>query len=98
MVQNINQIKSLIKKDKESIKNAFRVKSIGVFGSMARREEKPNSDIDILVEFSQTPGFFKFLDLEKQLTELIGRKVDLVTKNALKPALKEDILKEVIYV
>lgn len=98
MTRNINQIKSLIGSEGNSLKSVFGIKSLGVFGSLVRHEEKPDSDIDILVEFSQTPGFFRFLDLEKQLTDLTGRKVDLVTKNALKPALKEDILKEVVYV
>jgi hypothetical protein len=56
------------------------------------------SDIDILVEFSKSVDFFEFLDLQYYLEELFNRKVDLVTPDALKPFMKNRILKEVVYV
>ena len=71
---------------------------MGVFGSFARGDQRKNSDIDILVEFSKPIGFFEFIDLENHLARALDRKVDLVTKNALKPAIKDNVLKETIYV
>ena len=81
------------------IKDQYQIKAIGVFGSYARGEENDNSDIDILVEFSPDIefGLLTFCQLENKLSEKLGRTVDLVTKDGLKPRLGEDILKEVIY-
>ena len=95
---NLNQIKDTIQKNMDVLSRKYDVKSLGVFGSVSRGEEKQESDVDILVEFSVTPGFFKFIELEEFLSKLIGRKVDLVTKKALKPVIKDEILREVSYV
>jgi len=67
----------------------------GVFGSCLRGDASDDSDIDILVVFSQPVGFFKFLELEERLSEWLGAKVDLVTKAALKPHIGRRILNEV---
>ncbi len=80
------------------LKEQYGVETIGVFGSISRGEEKKGSDVDVLVEFSRPLGFFKFVELEDFLGRLIGKKVDLVTKKALKPVIKEEILREVSYV
>ena len=63
-----------------------------------RGEAKEDSDVDILVEFEKSIGFFKFLELEKYLSNSIGRKVDLVSKKAFKPHIGKYILKEVVTV
>jgi predicted nucleotidyltransferase len=73
------------------------VKEIGIFGSVARSEQTAASDVDVLVEFSEPVGFFAFLDLEDFLTRIFGKKVDLVTKRALKLAVKDQILKDAVY-
>ena len=75
----------------------FYVKKIGVFGSYSRGEETPESDIDVLVEFFEPLGW-EFFDLKEYLEEILARKVDLVTENAIRPQMKEKILNEVIYV
>lgn len=80
------------------LRDAYRVKTIGVFGSAARGDDTPASDIDILVEFSEPVGFFKFLDLEEYLSGILERKVDLVTRNALKPDIRDAVLRDVVYV
>ena len=74
------------------------MKSIGLFGSYARGEQKDKSDVDILVEFSKPIGFFKFMELEEYLSKRLGVKVDLVTPDALKPMIKPQIMREVVYV
>ena len=71
------------------------VKSLQLFGSVVRGEAGPDSDIDILVEFSRPIGLLAFVGLKHRLTALLGRPVDLVTPDALKSPLRENILKEV---
>lgn len=76
----------------------YGVKSLSLFGSVAREEEKETSDIDILVTFEQPLGFFAFMDLKDHLEEILGTHVDLVTEDALHPRLRNKILKESIHV
>ncbi len=91
------EIISILKENKEDLEKKYKVKRIGVFGSFSRGEEKEGSDIDILVEFTEPVGFFLFIDLENYLSNLLGKKVDLVTKNALKPIIKDKIIIDTIY-
>jgi len=74
--------------------SALGVKSLKLFGSVVRGEARPESDIDILVEFSRPLGLLAFVRLKQRLAELLGRPVDLVTPEALKPLLREGILQE----
>ena len=72
------------------------MKAIGIFGSFARGVECTGSDVDVLVEFEEgAKTFDNFMDLKFFLEDLFGRKVDLVTATALRPQLREDILREV---
>jgi hypothetical protein len=70
------------------------VKSLKLFGSVVRGEAGPESDIDILVEFSRPIGLLAFVGLKHRLAELLGRPVDLVTPEALKSPLRDGILNE----
>ncbi len=74
------------------------VKSLAIFGSVARGDFDDRSDLDILVEFNRPVGLFDFIHVKLYLEKLTNRNVDLVTPDALKPGLKERILQEVIYV
>jgi len=76
----------------------FGVKSLAFFGSAARDEAREDSDVDILVEFSEPPGFARFMDLKFFLEDLLGCRVDLVTRKALKPRLRSRVEKEAIHV
>ncbi|WP_429884595.1 nucleotidyltransferase family protein [Geoalkalibacter halelectricus] len=80
------------------LRQQFGVEKIGIFGSYARNEQRPESDIDLLVEFARPVGFVRFMQLEAHLQELLGIKVDLVTPKALKPHMGKRILDEVRYV
>lgn len=80
------------------IQSEYGVKKMGVFGSVIRNNHTSASDVDILVEFSQSIGMVKFLQLENRLKDLLGFKVDLVTRNALKKHIGQQILREVQYV
>lgn len=88
----------ILKKHEDIIKQKYGVKKIGVFGSFARGEEEKDSDVDILVEFKNGYEIFdNYMELKFFLEDLFERKVDLVTTEALRPQLKEDILREVNY-
>jgi uncharacterized protein len=77
------------------LKEKYHVSYLGIFGSYIRGEQKPGSDLDILVEFSKTPTIFKFVNLENYLSDALGVKVDLVLKDALKSNIGKHILSEV---
>ena len=77
------------------LKEKYSVNYLGVFGSYIRGEQTEDSDLDILVQFDKKPGLFKYIELEDHLSELLGVKVDLVMKSALKPNIGKRILREV---
>ncbi len=93
---DLENIKSILAHHREELNKKYGVKWIGVFGSYVRGEQEKTSDLDILVEFEQPIGFFKFLELEEYLSELLGVKVDLVSKKALKPYIGRNIIREVV--
>jgi predicted nucleotidyltransferase len=94
---NLKAISALLKRHRTDLHQRG-VKSLAVFGSMARGEATPDSDIDLLVEFSRPVGLFEFIRLKMYLEDLTGRQVDLVTRDALRPAMRDDILNEAIHV
>lgn len=92
-----NEILAKLKELKPTLYNDFAVKEIGLFGSFSDNTFTDDSDIDIIVELERPIGW-KFFSLEIYLENIFGRKIDLVTKNALKDQIKESILKQVNYV
>jgi len=92
-----DEIVSKLKAEKNKLFEKYKVTKLGVFGSFARGEETPDSDVDILIEFSETPGMMMFFNTEEYLEKLLNRKIDLVRENAIRPELKEIILSEVVY-
>ncbi len=74
----------------------FGVKSLALFGSVARDEASVDSDVDLLVEFSQPVDLFEFVRLQQYLEGMLGKPVDLGTPDSLKPQLREQVFKEVI--
>lgn len=99
-MKNLKEIKKVIEEHRSELKTRFKVKEIGVFGSYVRGEQDNKSDIDILVDFEGDGiGYFEFCDLEDCLKKLLkARKVDLVTRGALKPIIGKHILSEVKFV
>lgn len=97
-MQNVEDIKRTLSASKAELRLKFKVKDIGVFGSYVRGEQKRKSDVDVLVEFKEPVGLFEFVALENYLSDLLGVKVDLVSKKALKPHIGKRILQEVVMV
>ena len=90
----INQVKAI----KPLLSEQYHITRIGIFGSVIRGDYTDESDIDILVEFSEPPGLFKFLEIENYLSDTLNAPVDLVEITGIKPRLKDRILCEVAYV
>ena len=91
------ELEATLRRCKPILREKFKVKEIGLFGSFVRGEEGEDSDVDILVELSESIGW-EFFDLKELLVEILGREVDLVTVGGLRPQLKDKILQEVVYI
>jgi len=96
-MKGLEEIKRKLAELKPVLREKFKVESIGLFGSYVRGEQKGESDLDVLVEFSEPIGLFEFIELEGFLSDKLEAKVDLVMKKTLKKRIKERIIKEAIY-
>jgi predicted nucleotidyltransferase len=94
--RSLEEISLVLKQSMPEIKERYKVKSLGIFGSYVRREARKSSDLDILVEFDQAPSLLEFIRMEDESSEKLGIKVDLVMKRALKTHIGRRILAEVI--
>ena len=96
----LEEIKRILQEHREELREKYRVKEIGIFGSYVRGEQRRKSDLDVLVEFEPDAGIdlISFVELEDYLSRLLGIKVDLVMKSALKPRIGERVLREVVYI
>lgn len=90
-----DRILALLKSRKRQLKK-YGIHSLSVFGSVARGQARENSDVDILVDFEKPVGLFEYARLKMYLEGVLGREVDLVTPEALRKELREDILREAI--
>jgi len=97
-MKNVEEIEKIIKREKEELLRRYKIKNIGIFGSYAKNSAKEKSDIDLIVEFEEPVSLLGVIKAENYLTELLGIKVDLVSKEDIRKELKETILKEVIYI
>lgn len=97
-MKRLEHIKDTLKRHKAKVKEKYRVKEIGIFGSYVRGEQRKPSDLDILVDFDEVPSLFELVELQDYLSDLLKVKVDLVMKSGLKPRIGARILKEVILV
>jgi len=87
----------VISEHRQMLRKKYFVAQIGIFGSVAKGFSRAGSDVDIVVEFSKPIGMFQFLELEEYLSAVLGKKVDLVTKQSLKPLIKAEILSSTVY-
>jgi predicted nucleotidyltransferase len=92
------EVIQIIKNHQRELTDVYGVKSLALFGSVARNEAGSSSDVDILVEFSRPVGLFGLFALQDRLEELFGCKVDLGTPDSLKPRLRPSVMSELVYV
>jgi predicted nucleotidyltransferase len=93
-----DEVLRILIEQKSDFLRHYPISSLSVFGSVARDNARSDSDVDILVEFSQPVGLFMFIELQQRLESLIGCKVDLGTPRSLKPRIKASVLQEAIRV
>jgi uncharacterized protein len=96
-MNKLDKIKKTLVAHKADLREKYGITEIGIFGSYVRGEQKRKSDLDILVEFDKTVGFFEWIDAEDHIAELLKQKVDLVPKENIRRELREIILGEVVY-
>ena len=96
MVADVSETRTLLREQLPFLAERYAVASLGLFGSRVRGEHRADSDLDVLVTFDTAPSLFRLVELENYLSDLLGVKVDLVLRDALKPHLRQPILAEVI--
>ena len=96
-MKSLQEIKNLLGSHKNRLFRDYPIKSMAIFGSYSRREQKESSDLDIVVEFSDKIGI-RFIDLADELENIVGFKVDLVSKKGVKEKYLNAINSELIYV
>lgn len=97
-MKTLEEIKQTLRETKPLLQEQYRVTELGIFGSYARGEQTQTSDVDVLIDYDQAPTLFKLVELRDYLAEVIEMKVDVVTKNGLKPRIRERVLSEVVYI
>jgi len=91
----LSRVRSILREAMPELEQDFGVESLAVFGSVARGDAEASSDVDLLVQFrGEPPGLFEYVRLERHLSALLDRSVDLVMESALKPRLRDRILAE----
>lgn len=96
-MKTLSEIKKTLSDHKTELKEEFKIKQLGIFGSYSRKEQTIDSDLDILVELDDPLGF-GFVRLAFKLEKLLNMKVDLVSRGAIKPRVWKYIEKDIIYV
>lgn len=98
MKNKLDHIVTKLRQELPYIQKEFDVDTVELFGSYLRKEQNSKSDLDLLVAFKKTPGLFKFLRLERYLSDVLQIKVDLVPKDSIKPSLRNQILNNTLQV
>ena len=88
----------ILRENLPGLRERYGVVSLGIFGSFVRGEEREDSDLDVLVDYSRLPDLFNFVAMKLELSELLGVKVDLVMKKGLKPRVGKQILADLVLV
>jgi predicted nucleotidyltransferase len=95
-MKNLEEIKKILKKELPYLKEKYKVKKLGIFGSYVRGGNKKRSDIDILVEFKNDADLFDLIGLSSYLEEKIQQKVDIVPWKSIRSEIKRTVLREVV--
>ena len=97
-MKTLEEIRNVLAGHRQELKDKYKVKNIGIFGSYVRGEHRAKSDLDVLVEYDNPVSLLQIVALENHLTALLGVKVDLVPRRNIRKELKESILKEMVLV
>lgn len=97
-MSSLTEIINSLKAAKPELEQKCNISEIGIFGSYTRNEQNEKSDIDILIELSENIGLLKFIQIENLIKSIIGEKAEVVIKSDIRPELRDNILKETIFI
>lgn len=93
---SLDEIRVTLRKLLPAFRDKYSINYLGVFGAYVKNTQSLESDLDLLISFNEAPGLFTYIEIENNLSEALGIKVDLVMKDALKPYIAKRVLNEVI--
>ena len=97
-MKNLEEIKAILGQVKSLVKERYHVSELGIFGDYVKGEVQENSEVNILIDYTEPPSLLDLVDMEYYLSDLLKVKADVISKNGLKGRRRERILSEVIYV
>lgn len=95
-IRSLDRFRAELRDALPEIAARYGVTQLGLFGSYVRGEQRADSDLDVLVEFAETPGLLRYIELEDYLTDRLGVRVDLALQESLKPKIGERVRCEVV--
>jgi len=90
------EISELLRREMPRLRTDYQVSSLGIFGSYARGDNTSDSDVDLLVTYELIPGLLKFIELQYELSDLLGINVDLVMKESLKLGIQQNVFQDLL--
>jgi predicted nucleotidyltransferase len=97
-MKTLDEIVTTLKEQMPLLQEQFKVKKMGILGSLVRGEQKEAEDVDILVQFSEPVGAIKYLNLENYLSNLLEMEVNIVLKMGLNYRIAQQVLKEALFI
>ncbi len=98
MMKNLEEIKAILAQVKSLVQEKYHISELGIFGDYVQGEVKENSQVNILIDYTEPPSLLDLVEMEYYLSDLLKVKADVISKNGLKGKRKERIMSEVIYV
>jgi hypothetical protein len=93
----ITRLATILREHLPDLRERYQIRALGVFGSYVCNEQRPDSDLDVLVEFDDVPSLLTYVGIQIELSELLGVEVDIAHRSALKPTIGRYILQEVVW-
>ncbi|HIK30565.1 MAG TPA: nucleotidyltransferase family protein [Oscillatoriales cyanobacterium M59_W2019_021] len=97
-MKSLEEIQHLLQAHRELLQARFRVSEMSIFGSYARGQQTPSSDLDLLIDYDRPPTLWMLAQLRDYLSEMLEMRVDVVTQKGLKPRIRERVLEEAVKV
>jgi predicted nucleotidyltransferase len=96
MEEGLSKFRAILAAELPRLRREFQVATLGLFGSFVKGTQHSDSDLDVLVTFDRSPSLFRLIELENQLSDRLGVKVDLVMRDSLKPWIRPEVLSDVV--
>lgn len=93
---SLGEVRASLRRELPRLRTQYGLRSLAVFGSVARCEQGADSDVDLVASFIETPSLLRLLEVENDLSDTLGNRVDLVLEDGLKPLISRNILRELV--